>query len=132
MGCNCKIDPEDKEANKVRYSKLLGKSKLGLAMSGDNAASTRFIEIPNSGTIPVFIADHAFTEALPFISKVPWRDLSFFVPETNDLKALAEEINAIHNLPERILKRKWEILRKYRDEISWTRYPDKVAINFIE
>ena len=110
---NCKSDTTHWNL----YPKLLGQSKFALAMSGDNAGSTRYFDAPNSGTIPIFIADQAFTDGLPFVGKVPWRDFSFFLPETSD-KELTKELVGILNLDRGILRRKFEMLMLYRDEIE--------------
>ena len=126
--CHCKSGPRSWNL----YPKLLGQSKFALAMSGDNAGSTRYFDAPNSGLIPIFIADQAFTDALPFTSKVPWRDFSFFIPETGNSEDLAAEIRSIVNSDDRILRRKFEMLMRYRDELSWTRNAGKVGENFIE
>ena len=124
---NCKSDM----THWNHYPKLLGQSKFALAMSGDNAGSTRYFDAPNSGTIPIFIADQAFTDGLPFVGKVPWRDFSFFLPESSD-KELKKELVAILNVDRGILRRKFEMLMRYRDEISWTRNATKVGENFLE
>lgn len=113
------------------YSNLIGQSKFAFAMSGDNAGSTRYFDAPNSGSIPIFIANQAFTDALPFVWKVPWRDFSFFLPESNTAD-LEHEIKQIVGAKEKVLHRKFEMMMRYRDEISWTRNASQVGQNFLE
>ena len=128
--CHCK-NTLDLFVDKLVYGNLLGQSKFSFALSGDNAASARYYEIPNSGSIPIFIADHAFTNALPFVWKVPWRDFSFFLAESN-LSDLEKEIKEIVRVKEQVLHRKYEMLMRYRDEISWTRNASQVGQNVLE
>ena len=125
--CNCKVSPSDFN----KYPKLIGQSKFAFAFSGDNAGSTRYFDAPNSGTIPIFIANQAFTNALPFLYKVPWRDFSFFLPETIS-DELEKEIKEILGSSEKVLRRKHEMMLKYRDELSWTRNATQVGENFLE
>ena len=139
---HCKITTEQK-FNTNLYSKLIGMSKFALEMSGDNAGSTRYFDAPNSGSIPIFLTDLAFTDGLPFVGKVAWRDFSYFLPvgplEKNDdteqkvnlLREIKEIVELGRKQDQSVIK-KFKSLIYYRDQLSWSRNATLVSKNFFD
>ena len=68
---------------------------------------------------------------MPFMQKVPWRDMVFFIPENTHTSVIQQQLDAIARYPENLLKVKFDNLIKFRDDVSWRSPNSKVVGNIM-
>ena len=125
--CLCKI----KETDKHEYSKMLSNSKYSLCFYGDNPTSSRIYDALASHTIPIFISDQLFTDGLAFIQKIPWRDFSYVIPVQSSFEEIERQIIGILGESWEKKSRKFQLMKRWREEVSWSLFPENVAHNFV-
>ena len=54
-------------------------SKFAFILPGDTASSSRLYDAISSGTVPIILSNHLLEVGLPFIDRVPWKDLVVFL-----------------------------------------------------
>jgi hypothetical protein len=82
-------------ASPYDYFLQLANSRFCLMIRGDMVISNRLVDCMRYGVIPVFLADNILALGLPFVSRVPWQEFSFFVDESRDPVRLAAAFQAI-------------------------------------
>lgn len=123
--CNCRnrscalcVTTEELKKN---YEKNFYKTKFGLVIRGDTASTSRLYDSIASGAIPIFISEDIKYDALPFIEKFKsYDDFSFnIVPNFQNISAIWDQMQEIAQMPDTVLRKKFETLVKIRKELSW-------------
>ena len=113
------------------YSSWMANSKFALILPGDTASSSRLYDAIRQGTIPIIIGNHQFEVGLPFLWKVRWRDFAFFIPDHFDSSVIKETLLKILDYPDYQLKKRWEVMMKFKDDVSWSSGSSKVIDNIL-
>jgi hypothetical protein len=113
------------------YDSWMANSKFSLILPGDTASSSRLYDAIRQGSIPIIIGNHQFEVGLPFLWKVPWRDFAFFIPDSFDSDLFVKSLRAIENYPEKFLRKKWQVLMKFKNDVSWASDESKVVKNVL-
>ena len=126
----CQLSPELSK----NYQKYSLDSKFALIIHGDTGTTSRLYDAITNGQIPIIISTTIAYHGLPFRNKVPWLDMAFFIPVTfNDINKvdLAFLLEDVLNSPEWLLKRKFEKIVEYREDLSWSLPGSRVIENIL-
>ena len=66
-----------------------------------------------------------------FIQKIPWRDFSYIIPVQSSFEEIERQIIGILSESWEKKLRKIRLLNRWREEVSWSLFPQNVAHNFV-
>jgi hypothetical protein len=101
------------------YFLQLAYSRFCLMIRGDTLTSNRLFDCLRYGLIPVIISDNILAMGLPFTSRVPWHEFSFFVKEVRDPKDMVEPLVEIARTSSTVLGRMQERMTYYFRDTVW-------------
>ena len=115
------------------YENFAYDSKFALVIHGGTSSTSRLYDAITNGQIPIIISTTIAYHGLPFVRQVPWLDLAFFISQAgiSDYE-LCRHVREIAEVPEYILKRKFERLVEYRKDVSWRDPESKVIDHILE
>lgn len=107
-------------------------TKFSLMIHGDSPTSARLYESIANGQIPIIISSNIYVMGLPFISRVPWTEFTFFVSQSEISKQeLARMIRRIRlDTPEYILRHMYDKLLTWRKHLLWN-HPESLVFEHI-
>ena len=69
---------------------------------------------------------------MPFLSKVPWFDFCFFVSQFEKIDEIVRQVVGIMSeIPEYMLRHKYETMRRYVRDVSWSHPGSRVVDNIL-
>ena len=118
-----------------KYREFVMNSKFSLMIHGDTATSSRLYDAITNGLIPIIISPDIYSVGLPFVQRVPWREIAFFVPLsykiTQNPETYAKYLQGILSSPEDLLQHKYKNLLQFRKEVSWLHPESRVVENLL-
>ena len=120
-----------KQVIQGRFSPVSWRFFQTCLVPGDTASSSRLYDAIRQGSIPIIIGNHQFEVGLPFLWKVQWRDLAFFIPDHFDADFIKKSLRAIENYPVKLLEKRWQVLMKFKNDVSWASTESKVVKNVL-
>ena len=88
----------------------------------------------SSFSIPIIIADSLMELHLPFLWKVSWRDMIYFVPESDERSIMTDQLKWLGKylkINKKLLKSKLKAIKKFRKEVLWSMPGNNVVKNII-
>ena len=120
------------QALKSNYTNLMMDTKFALVIHGDTPSTSRLYDAISSGALPIIISANLYEQGLPFLKKVPWFDFCFFISQFEATEEIIRQIlDIIENVDESVLKYKFETMRKYVRDVSWTHPESRIVKNVV-
>ncbi|EDQ90921.1 uncharacterized protein MONBRDRAFT_36453 [Monosiga brevicollis MX1] len=113
------------------YLYQLAASKFCLMIRGDTLSSNRLYDCIRYNSIPIIISDGIERDGLPFYSRVPWHEFSFFVKEAQQPEQLTKAFVDIMATPPEKLEAMRQSMADHMPDVLWNMAGSRVFENFL-
>ena len=120
------------------YPEMMNNVNYGLVFPGESPdsiiSSHQLYGAISSFSIPIIIADSLMELHLPFLWKVSWRDMIYFVPESDERSIMTDQLKWLGKylkMNKKLLKSKLKAIKKFRKEVLWSMPGNNVVKNII-